>query len=598
MHGSDDESGEGSDIASSALLARPVPHKRRVFPDPTSRDLVASSPRFGVGDLPPRAPPKHSHSQSQPQNSTVLPAPGQPQKHSLAYRLAALSLSSGSNVKTVAKPASPQPAPVQSPASTSGFPAGSGSGSGFSSNGGSRWPATLPRLPRTPGTPTQASPVQSGFTSPVKEQPQSNATSFGRPAPPRKESLSHYYARSSSPSKPPLSLDLDDAPPPRAANIGRSQSPSTQSPSAARASPSQPSPEQSVKSPQSATSTFTLSSFPAPPTSSSTWERKSPAPDTVRSRPTIPKVSFPANADEDDDDDSDGPAVPAISMSSFPSSGPSLPRFSFEISAEKGLPSISIDDGSMPTFSFGDAGSEVPAAEFVPEDQLPKILKGSILSCGGCGGQLVGRTVSAMGARWHPACFRCCVCMELLENLSGYEKDGRAYCHLDYHERFAPKCYHCQTTIVDERFITLDDDELGQRTYHEQHFFCAECGDPFLPPSAPAAPTHRSFAGDGDFLDDDVGFTVYRGHPYCEACHVRLRLPKCKRCKRPIRDGARAVEALGGKWCWECFVCASCEQPFENPAFFEREGKPFCEHCFSIMIKNIDMNVVTSGRAP
>jgi hypothetical protein len=63
-------------------------------------------------------------------------------------------------------------------------------------------------------------------------------------------------------------------------------------------------------------------------------------------------------------------------------------------------------------------------------------------------------------------------------------------------------------------------------------------------------------SGDGDFEADDVGFTVYRGHPYCEVCHVRLRLPKCKRCKRSIRDGDEAVEALGGKWCWGCFVCA------------------------------------------
>lgn len=68
-----------------------------------------------------------------------------------------------------------------------------------------------------------------------------------------------------------------------------------------------------------------------------------------------------------------------------------------------------------------------------------------------------------------------------------------------------------------------------------------------------------SFSGDGTFSyddeDDNVGFTVYKGHPYCEACHVRLRLPKCKRCKRPIRDHTEAVEALGGKWCWECFRC-------------------------------------------
>ena len=132
---------------------------------------------------------------------------------------------------------------------------------------------------------------------------------------------------------------------------------------------------------------------------------------------------------------------------------------------------------------------------------------------------------------------------------------------------FAPLCYHCQTNIVDEIFITLDDPDLGKRTYHEQHFFCAECGDPFLAPSPakqrrPSGKNGINIKGDGAFdlaLDEDgeeVGFTVYRGHPYCETCHVRLRSPKCKGCKKAIRDGMRAVEALGGKWCFECFVCA------------------------------------------
>ena len=62
----------------------------------------------------------------------------------------------------------------------------------------------------------------------------------------------------------------------------------------------------------------------------------------------------------------------------------------------------------------------------------------------------------------------------------------------------------------------------------------------------------RLLSGDGEF----DGFTVYNGHPYCEACHVPLPLPKCERCKRSIRDHDVAVEALGGKWCWGCFVCA------------------------------------------
>jgi len=217
----------------------------------------------------------------------------------------------------------------------------------------------------------------------------------------------------------------------------------------------------------------------------------------------------------------------------------------------------------------------------------PPVRRTGGLSCGGCGGPIIGRIVSAIGERWHPECFRCTICNELLEHVSSYEHDGRPYCHLDYHESFAPRCYHCKTAIIDERFITLDDEALGKRTYHEQHFFCAECGDPFLAPSGGSTRTGElSVTGDGAFEDDDVGFTVYKGHPYCEACHVRLRMPKCKGCKRSIRDGTRAVEALGGKWCWECFVCSGCDKPFDDPSFFLRDSRPFCEPCFSLILRN------------
>ncbi|KAF9816594.1 hypothetical protein IEO21_03995 [Rhodonia placenta] len=348
----------------------------------------------------------------------------------------------------------------------------------------------------------------------------------------------------------------------------------------------------SAVSPASANSTssaFTLSSFPQPPSqvpSDHTFGRRIVGPsdqdrrDGGGFRQAIPKISFPASGDDDDSEESDSDFGPVISVSGPGDHEPSIPSISIG-------PVDDTPDG-LPQFSMTDETTKHPEEHVTP--LLRAIRKGPGLTCGGCGGAIVGRTVSAMGARWHPGCFRCCVCNELLEHLSSYEHEGRAYCGLDYHERFAPRCYHCKTVIVDERFITLDDPELGKRTYHDMHFFCAECGDPFLAPSASSrAPAGgQTFSGDGIFSggEDDVGFTVYRGHPYCEACHVRLRLPKCKRCKKAIRDGKRAVEALGGKWCWECFVCASCERPFDNPAFFQRDGKPFCEHCFSIMIKN------------
>lgn len=29
-----------------------------------------------------------------------------------------------------------------------------------------------------------------------------------------------------------------------------------------------------------------------------------------------------------------------------------------------------------------------------------------------------------------------------------------------------------------------------------------------------------------------------------------------------------------------------CEKPFEDPSFFQRESRPYCEGCFSVIIKN------------
>ena len=60
---------------------------------------------------------------------------------------------------------------------------------------------------------------------------------------------------------------------------------------------------------------------------------------------------------------------------------------------------------------------------------------GRRLICGGCHDPIAhGRILSAMGLQWHPLCFKCTVCNTLLEHVSSYENDGKAYCHLDYHE--------------------------------------------------------------------------------------------------------------------------------------------------------------------
>jgi hypothetical protein len=55
------------------------------------------------------------------------------------------------------------------------------------------------------------------------------------------------------------------------------------------------------------------------------------------------------------------------------------------------------------------------------------------LLCKGCNEPIIGRFVNAMGQRWHPHCFKCNTCGDMLEHVSSYEAGGKAYCHLDYH---------------------------------------------------------------------------------------------------------------------------------------------------------------------
>ncbi|KAI0676479.1 hypothetical protein C8Q78DRAFT_1073282 [Trametes maxima] len=561
--------------------------------------------------------------------SGFAPAPAQTRSRPLPVR----SNTAGANLPPFAQPRSPRkvdldlslddapppslrrsPTPIASRSQTNPSPSAQPP---FMSRSGraATSPAPPPVLQREPSQGSASIISLSAFPKPPSQPPSPTKVGFRPPSPAKQQpQLQDGRFRTQSPTKNQFELPKRN----------QFQAPSTsqfQSPSPTKSQFQAPLTSQ-FQSP-------TKSQFQAPSPTKSQFAVRAPSPTKpefnvrapsptkynppvfsapVRAQPAprIPKISFPASPDGDSDEDdfNGGPVINVSGPGDLGRGGaPSLPRISFgdDDDEDNGLPSINIggaDDPPVPQISLpGESSSSGRDRKDRPQTRRiqetlsnPRLeaAKRSGLVCGGCGGAIIGRIVSAMDMRWHPGCFRCCVCDELLENLSSYAHDGRPYCHLDYHEKFAPRCYHCQTAIVDERFITLDDPELGKRTYHEQHFFCAECGDPFLPPAAPGAPS-RTFAGDGEFAvgaEDDVGFTVYRGHPYCEACHVRLRMPKCQKCKRSIRDGMQAVEALGGKWCWECFTCASCDKPFDDPAFFQRDGKPFCERCFSIMIRN------------
>ncbi|KAK6906895.1 hypothetical protein I203_100882 [Kwoniella mangroviensis CBS 8507] len=348
---------------------------------------------------------------------------------------------------------------------------------------------------------------------------------------------------------------------------------------------------------------------PNPPTvitPDSSSDNRAPAKFTPLPAINLPDSDASSIATADDEIDPRDPSQVTPKAKRM-SNGPSSPGIEFS-----GLPMISVSssdtadepphDGeisfAVPTIKFGNDASTInvpsistaPPASTASRPQQHRIQPdGSAFLCSGCGNAIIGRIVNAMNQRWHPQCFMCAECGELLEHVSSYEWEGRAYCHLDFHDKFAHRCHHCQTPIVDPRFVTLNDPVLGQRYYHELHFFCSECGDPFLDPSKSSAPGTEKIRGgsnDGEEEEDNEtsAFVIQKGHPYCEKCHLRLHKPKCKACNLPIPD--LAINAMGAKWHKECFVCAQCHNGFANNLFFPKDGKAFCTSCYESIISD------------
>ncbi|XP_075710100.1 paxillin [Rhinoderma darwinii] len=219
---------------------------------------------------------------------------------------------------------------------------------------------------------------------------------------------------------------------------------------------------------------------------------------------------------------------------------------------------------SLSDFKFMAQGKTVnsspPSSTPKPGSQLDNML-GSLQSdlnklgvatvakgvCGACKKPIAGQVVTAMGKTWHPEHFVCTHCQEEIGSRNFFERDGQPYCEKDYHNLFSPRCFYCNGPILDKVVTALD------RTWHPEHFFCAQCGAFFGP----------------------EGFHERDGKAYCRKDYFDMFAPKCGGCTHAILENY--ISALNTLWHPECFVCRECFTPFVNGSFFEHDGQPYCE---------------------
>lgn len=284
-------------------------------------------------------------------------------------------------------------------------------------------------------------------------------------------------------------------------------------------------------------------------------------PKSTASAPAIPTLNLPEPRSIQVHEETVLPSIefppPDVTSSS------SIPNISVEepTSATRPLPTPAknprLNRPNRPLPNHSSTASVPNSAHWSPFPSAHRVTA----QCAACALPIAGRIVSASSQRFHPQCFTCYHCSALLEHVAFYpepstsrdarlariyarsngvdlpeeegetcEDDGdaglRFFCHLDFHEKFSPRCRSCKTPIEGEVVVACGGE------WHVGHFFCAECGDPF---------------------DAKTPFVERAGHAWCVECHTRRFSGKCKGCRKPIVD--LVVKALGGEWHEGCFCC-------------------------------------------
>ena len=180
-----------------------------------------------------------------------------------------------------------------------------------------------------------------------------------------------------------------------------------------------------------------------------------------------------------------------------------------------------------------------------------------------------------MNFNWHPDCFKCSSCLNILAD-TGFVKNGvRAFCRdcnvkektKNAHTLTCHKCM-CQIEENDQHLIRFKGE-----TYHSYHFNCKSCNCE-LNSSAREA----------------------KNELYCLKCHDKLEIPICSACHMPI-DQERIVYALGKQFHVAHFTCAQCEIPFNGSKHFEKRGLAYCEIHYNSLFGNLCFvcNTIISG---
>lgn len=184
------------------------------------------------------------------------------------------------------------------------------------------------------------------------------------------------------------------------------------------------------------------------------------------------------------------------------------------------------------------------------------------LNCRGCNTSITSAYVKAerLGkeAQWHPKCFKCKKCSQLLVDLIYFHYKNEIYCARDLAELMEiPRCTACDELILVQEYTLADN-----KNFHIKHFCCIFCDLPL--------------AGQ-QYVNDDK-----TNNPVCLDCYEKHFANVCTMCQLIIPPSEQGVSFKDFHFHLKCFRCgnSSCSKELIGSRFCMRNKNgnniPFC----------------------
>lgn len=152
---------------------------------------------------------------------------------------------------------------------------------------------------------------------------------------------------------------------------------------------------------------------------------------------------------------------------------------------------------------------------------------------------------------WHPACFVCCTCSELLVDMIYFWKKGKMYCGRHYGDSEKPRCGGCDELIFSNEYTQAE----GQN-WHLKHFCCFDC----------------------DCILAGETYVMEKDKPICKPCYMKNYAVKCASCQKAVEPEAQRVSYGDHHWHAEpdCFKCSGCSKCLVGQRFMAVKNCLFC----------------------